>query len=308
MIRRVINRLGVADWFVVATLPCALIGIWNTGRLLREAAGGVSVSPVNAILLDLTAGAAAFLPALLVALATSYLWGLAFALARRRPLDPAWFMSAWLFSLLLPHGVPLIGIAAGVSFGVIFGQYVFGGTGKYLVSPALLGVLFLRLAYPGWFDAVAWLPDVISWQPMFIGLEKNAFGTPSELACLLGAAVLFFSGVASWRIIAGAVAGAVAMAWLMGSPLVWYGQLLLGQFAFCVVFIATDPSVAAVSRPGRWLYGGLIGALTVMLRIADPSHPEGTLLACLFGALFAPLIDVLVVRAQVFRYQRGALP
>lgn len=302
------RRAGVVAWFVLATLPCAVFGVWNTGRVLREQIAPSAPSSVQAVLLELASGAALFLPVLFIAMATSFVWGLVFALARKRALDPAWLMSAWMFALLLPHGVPLIGVFVGVSFGVIFGQHVFGGTGKYLVSPALLGALFLQLAYPGWFDNVSWLVDVGDWRPMFLGLEIAEFGTPSELLCLFGAAILLLSGSASWRVVAGAVVGAVITASLMEPLLPWYGHLLLGQFAFCIAFIATDPSAAAVSRPGRWIYGGVIGALTVLFRVADPAHPEGTLIACLVGALFAPLIDTLVVRMQLFRYHRRAIP
>ena len=307
MMRRGLKSVDIAGWFVLATIPTTLFGLWNAGRVLRADVATTSQSLVQAVSIDLVTGAALFLPVLLVASLASLFWGLVFAVMRKGVLDSAWLMSAWLFVLLLPPGVPLLGVFTGVSFGVIFGQHVFGGSGKYLVSPALLGVLFLRLAYPGWFDERSWLAGSGDWQRVFIGLEPGLFGTTSELLCLLGAALLVFRGIVSWRVLAGGFAGAVATALLLDASMAWYGHLLLGQFVFCVAFVATDPSVGAASRPGRWLYGGLIGALTVLIRVVDPAHPEATLLACLTAALFAPLIDTIVVRVQVFRYQRRAV-
>lgn len=291
--------------FVLASMPCAVFGIWNTGRHLRAegmAAAGQTVFG------DFVAGVGAFMPLLAVALAVSLAWGAVFARLRDRSLDPAWFLSAWLFVLLCPHDLPLAGVVAGVSFGVVFGLHVFGGTGRYLVSPALLGAVFIQLAYPGWFDGAAWLTSGQGGWPLFVGFEAGPFATTSEVLSLLGATILVYFGAASWRIIAGGVVGALLMASLPGALPLGYEHLLLGQLMFCLAFVATDPSAAATTRSGRWIYGALIGALTVLFRVADPAHPEGTLLACLAAALFAPLIDTLVIRLQVYRYSRRALP
>jgi Na+-transporting NADH:ubiquinone oxidoreductase subunit B len=241
-----------------------------------------------------------------------------------RAVDPGWLMTSWLFVLLLPPAVsPLLAVLA-VSFGVVFGAHIFGGTGKYLLSPALLGVLFLHFSYPefvqadlpvsgfsgatGWVEVarqgVAVAADAPGFAALLLGRELGAIGTGSALACMAGAAYLVFAGVVSWRTLAGAfvglfVAAGIANLFTGDDPawgIPWYTHLVVGNFAFGVAFLATDPSVGPLTRPARWAYGALIGLLTLIIRVVDPNHPEGSLYAILLAGLTVPLLDYLVVR------------
>ena len=240
-------------------------------------------------------------------------------------------MTAWLFVLLLPPATPLPLAAVAVSFAAIVGAHIFGGTGRYLVSPALLGVLFLHFSYPGFVAAALPLPDVdlaTSWSVAategpgalsltgtLLGAELGAVGSTSALACLLGFAYLIRVGAASLRTVLGAFTGLLLTATLMqlvggddpAWQLPWYWHLALGNFAFAIVFIATDPTCTPLTVGGRWLHGLLIGVLTVLLRVVDPTHPEGTLFAVLLAGLAVPLLDHLVLRATILRASRRRL-
>jgi Na+-transporting NADH:ubiquinone oxidoreductase subunit B len=261
-----------------------------------------------------------WLPLLIVVLTVSLAWHLAFATARRRPLDSAWLMHGWLFCLLVPTDLPLLLATIGISFGVVMGSLIFGGTGRYLVSPALLGVVFVSLSYPAPFDAAlaqsSWgqlvtgqLPQSIDWGGLAVLQISPSIAEVSAVACLFGALLLYLMGVISLRIVAGALLGAAATGYLISvagsdialSDVPFFGHWVSGSFAFCVAFIATDPTAAAATRPGRWLYGGLVGVLTVLLRVFNPEHPEGTYTACLLASLFAPLMDHVCLRVQLRR-------
>jgi Na+-transporting NADH:ubiquinone oxidoreductase subunit B len=318
--------------FIVASIPSAGVGIWNLGMQILQGAPpdgitdtlgwrgswlstfGLELNP-DAWLTANLLGLSYLIPLFVTALAVALCWEIVFARRRKSAPDFGWVMTAWLFTLMLQPGVPLWMAALGLSFGVVVGAHIFGGTGKYLVSPALLGVLFLHFSYPG-FDAStsSWSQAASTGAPSFeqlfaygIGIERGALATGSVLACLLGAAYLTYTGAASWRVLAGGVAGiavtAMLCSWLLtnnsAAALPWYSHLLLGNFAFVLVFIATDPSSGPLTRTSRWVYGGLIGALTVAIRVLDPSNPEGALFAVLLAALCVPLLDYLAVRRYV---------
>ena len=293
-------------WFVIASLPIIL------AALIAQVPGGGVVSLGIALVRGL-------IPVLGVSLA----WHLAFAVARCRPLDSGWLMHGWLFCLLMPTDLSLPLALLGVSFGVVLGSLIFGGTGRYLVSPAMLGIVFVSLSYPATFNAAQaasdWgriaatslvVPD--SWAQAALFQASPTIAGASAAACLLGALTLYIVGAISLRIVAGALLGMACAAYLVALtvpdtplaslPAFWHW--IAGNFPFCVAFIATDPTAAAVTRPGRWLYGGLIGALTVMLRIFNPEHPEGALAACLLASLFAPLMDQCCQRIQIYRHKR----
>lgn len=246
--------------------------------------------------------------ALLLPVGASFACHAAFAKLRRRPLDPGWLMHGWLLGMLLPLALPWPLVIVATAFGVIFGSLIFGGSGRYLVSPALLGVVFIAVSYP---DAFTGASASSPWPLVLAGeLEPGAnhalLSTPvksiaqaSPVACLLAALGLSLLGIGTWRIGAAAVGGTAlgSLGFALGGlgdsaatiPLLWHW--LVGYIPFCVAVVATDPSVVPVTRSGQWLYGLLIGVLVILLRLADPTHPEGTLTACLFAALFAPLID-----------------
>lgn len=342
------DRLSVpvALWlFVAATLPAWAAGTWFTGeRLLAAAAGaqdgfGAWRSALLAAVPDAVApalvGLSYFLPLLLAALATGFFWEYLFARLRNRPVDTGVFCAAWLFALMLPAGATLVPVVIGASFAFVVGKLLFGGTGRYLVSPALLGIVFLNFAYPDTPDVVAAFPVAgAEVQPaldtaleqgveglstaghslasLALGNDAGAFGTTSALACALGAALLMLGGLISWRIVAAALAGSLLMTlalngWGPDDPafdLPWEWHLVTGGFAFLIAFIATDPVGAAVTRPGRWVYGFVIGAAAVLFRVANSSHPEGTLYAVLLVSLAAPAIDHAVIAWQMRRHRR----
>jgi Na+-transporting NADH:ubiquinone oxidoreductase subunit B len=240
----------------------------------------VAASVPAAFVLVFATGAAAWLPVLMVALIVGRLWAEVFARIQHRPVDPVWLPAAWLFSLLLPAGSPLALAALGLSFGLVFGCYAFGGSGRYLVNPALLGLVFLGIAYPKLLGSAVWLPDA-------------AIGTPAvalTLASFVGAGYLIYVRVAAAPIVAGGLIALVAAAAPNGL-MAWSPHLLLGNFALVLAFVSTDPTTRPRTVAGRWVYGALFGALTVVLRSSNPDHPEGTFAALLLPSLCVPLID-----------------
>ncbi len=274
-----------------------------------------------------------FLPIYIVTLAAGGFWEVLFASVRNHEVNEGFLVTSWLFALTLPATIPLWMVALGVSFGTVVGKEVFGGTGKNFFNPALVGRAFLFFAYPGYLSGNVWVPvdghtgatalalaseggmDAlasagITWSSAFIGTVPGSIGETSALACLLGAVFLIYTRIASWRIISGVFLGMVATSLLFnafgsadspGHSLPWYWHMVLGGFAFGTVFMATDPISASMTNTGRWIYGALIGFMTVLIRVANPAYPEGIMLAILFGNVFAPLIDWGVTRANVRR-------
>jgi Na+-transporting NADH:ubiquinone oxidoreductase subunit B len=246
-------------------------------------------------------------------------------------------VTSLLFALIVPPDIPLWQVAMGMSFGVVIGKEVFGGVGKNFLNPALTGRAFLFFAYPGQIsgDAVWTAVDGfsgatplailnqggmealhqadISWMQMFVGNIQGSLGETSALLCFVGAFMLIYTKVASWRIMAGVLIGMIATTLLFNliddgsNPMYavpWYWHLVLGSFAFGMVFMATDPVSAATTDNGRWIYGVLIGFMIVLIRVANPAFPEGVMLAILFANVFAPLIDYFVMQANIRRRMR----
>ena len=353
-VRDTLNLRGVMIRVVLALMPCVALGIYNAGyqeclAMARDALAsapgwrgivldslGVGSDP-DSVAHSIWHGLLYFLPAFAVAAVTGMFWQAIFARLRRREINEGVLVTALVFTLILPPGAPLWQIALGMTFGVVVGKEIFGGTGMNFVNPALAGLAFLYLAYPQalagdgiWtgvsgysgtaifsqvaatgMDALA--RENITWTGSVLGLMQGAFGVTSTLACLIGALVLLATGVASWRVMAGVLAGAVAAAVLFnavggeGRPILgmpWYWHLTLGGFAFGMVFLAPEPVTAASTRTGRWIYGLLIGSMIVLIRVANPMHPDGVMLAILLGNILAPLIDYGVVRANIRRRVR----
>jgi len=333
-------------YFVVGSTPALGVGLWNLGFQTFEALAMVETNappgwrgsllvgfgvPLSSesVLACVSLGLLHFLPLLMVALAVGAFWEVVFASMRRRPVDPGWLMSSWLFALLLPPSAPLWLVLLGVSFGVVIGKHIFGGTGKYIVSPPLLGILFLYFGYPGFFvggstvlpvagfvESSTWalaaaggLPAEITWTQVFLGQEMGAIATGSALACLIGALFLIQQGAASRRTLLGALGGLFVTALLFnysGSDdpawlLPGHWHLALGSFAFGIAFLATDPTTSPTTQAGRWIHGALVGSLTVVMRVANPAHPDGALFAILVASLTIPLIDYCVLRAWLAR-------
>lgn len=330
-----------------ATLPAWALGVWYTGSHVLATAGGDLPTGVGFWRIGMLRGfseAAApfvlgvsyFLPLFLTALLVGAFWETVFARLRSRPIDCGILYTAWLFTLLLPAGASPVTVAVGASFAFIVGKLLFGGTGRYLVSPALLGVVFLHFAYPDTPDPVAAFPvasaEVVtgletaltggtealaaaghSIRSLAIGDDLGAFGATSALAAAAGALFLALAGLASWRIILAALAGSLAMTFALNTwgpaddpafQLPWAWHLVSGSFAFLVAFVATDPTGAAVTRSGRWIYGFAIGAAAILFRVANSSHPEGALYAVLLASLAAPAIDHGVIALKMRRHRR----
>ncbi len=278
-------------------------------------------------------GAVFFLPIYIVTFLVGISWEILFAIKRGHEVNEGFFVTSILFALTCPPSIPLWQVALGISFGVVFGKEVFGGTGKNFLNPALAGRAFLYFAYPAQMsgDAVWIAVDGItgatplsvvaaggmeavqqqwSWMQAFMGSIPGSIGETSKLAILLGGVLLLVTRVASWRIIAGVFLGMVALSSLfnlIGSDtnpafaMPWYWHLVTGGFAFGMVFMATDPVSAAMTDTGKWTYGMLIGVMTVLIRVVNPAYPEGIMLAILFANIFAPLMDHFVVRANIKR-------
>lgn len=278
-----------------------------------------------------------FVPIYVVTLLVGGLWEVLFAAVRNHEVNEGFFVTSMLYALILPATTPLWQVALGISFGVVIAKEVFGGTGKNFLNPALAGRAFLFFAYPAQMsgDAV-WTPvdgfsgatalalgaeggmqaiagAGITWLQAFLGQIQGAIGSTSALACLLGAIFLIYTGVASWRIMAGVCIGMIVTVLLLNAigsntnpmfAMPWYWHVVLGGFAFGTVFMATDPVTAAMTDTGRWIFGALIGVMTALIRVVNPAYPEGIMLAILFANLFAPLIDWGVMKANIRRRRR----
>jgi len=292
---------------------------------------GVGFNPHN-VIDNFLHGMLYFLPVYIVTLMAGGFWETLFACVRKHGIYEGFLVTSLLFPLILPPDIPLWQVALGISFGVVIGKEVFGGVGMNIMNPALTARVFLYFAYPAEIsgDAV-WvavdgytqatplgsLANGISdygyaWWQAFVGLMPGSMGETSALACLIGAAILILTKVGSWRIMAGCMIGMVGTALLLNivgsesnllfgiNPL-WH--FVLGGFAFGMVFMATDPVSAAHTRQGQWWYGGLVGFLTILVRVINPAFPEGIMLAILFGNVFAPAIDKIFVNKNIKRRQ-----
>lgn len=349
---------------VVALGPCILMALYNTGlqtnrALAAQVSAGVIDQPAIAgwrgavigllgtgydpgsLLACLIVGATYFIPVYLMTQIAGGFWEVIFACVRRHEINEGFLVTGILFPLTLPPDIPLWQVAVGISFGVVIGKEVFGGTGKNFLNPALTARAFLYFALPSYISGDrVWVacdgytaatslgaqatshlagmtaitgPDGlgITWSQAFLGTIPGSMGETSALACLFGAAVLIATGIGSWRIMAGVLLGALGTSLLFylfrdysGNPMYQvppHWHLVIGGLAFGLVFMATDPVSAAMTEPGKWIYGGLIGLLTILIRNINPAYPEGIMLAILFGNVCAPLIDYFVVQANVKR-------
>ena len=319
---------------VVALIPAALFGMWNVGYQHCLATG-----ETWGLFQNFWYGFLKVLPLYIVAYVVGL--GIEFASAqiRNEEVNEGYLVSGMLIPLIVPVDVPLWTLAIAVAFAVLFGKEVFGGTGMNFLNPALLCRAFLFFAYPSkmsgssvWvslkngeslidgatgatplsfasegLDAMnnAGVQYGMSAWDMFAGLVPGSVGETSVIAILIGAVILLWTGVASWKIMVSSVAGALFVGWLgnfFGATTVpAYYQLVMGGFAFGTVFMATDPVTSAQTECGKWIYGFLIGALCVIVRLFNPGYAEGMMLAILLMNTFAPLIDHYVTDAAISR-------
>ncbi|GLS89274.1 Na(+)-translocating NADH-quinone reductase subunit B [Psychromonas marina] len=294
---------------------------------------GVTMGSGASLLDNFLFGAMYFLPIYAVTFIVGGFWEVLFASVRKHEVNEGFFVSSVLFALIVPASIPLWQVALGITFGVVVAKEIFGGTGRNFLNPALAGRAFLFFAYPtdisgdavwtavdgfsgatslsvmsqGGLDAVQ---ANLSWMDAFLGNMQGSIGEVSTLAILIGGAFIVITGIASWRIIAGVMIGMVATSLLfnvIGSDtnhmfqLPWYWHLVMGGFAFGMVFMATDPVSASFTNKGKWMYGALIGLMVVLIRVVNPAFPEGMMLAILFANLFAPLFDYFVVQGNIKR-------
>lgn len=338
---------------VISLAGCVYMALHNTGYQanLAIAAGaeplatwqtqfvgwlGVGFSPDDWVAC-MVHGAAYYLPVLLVTFAVGGAWEGLFATVRRHEINEGFLVTGMLFPLILPPTIPLWQVAIGISFGVVVGKEIFGGTGMNVLNPALVARAFVFFAYPAELSGdTVWIaaqtsPDGVSGatalaqatlgggealmtgfspRDAFFGWIPGSMGETSVLACLIGAAILIVTGVGSWRIMLSVAAGTAAMALLLNgvgsdtNPFFdvsagWH--FLLGGWAFGTVFMATEPVSAPSVRAGHYVYGFLIGVLIVLIRVVNPAYPEGVMLSILFMNLFAPLIDYFAIQANLRR-------
>ena len=351
-VRDSIDLKRVMITVVVALLPCFFMAMWNTGFQANSAMQftggavegwrgallamlGYNADP-NSMVDNLMLGAAWFIPIYLVTNIVGGMWEALFSIVRGHEINEGFLVTGSLFPLICPPTLPLWQVALGISFGVVIGKEIFGGTGKNFLNPALTGRAFLFFAYPAQIsgDAVWTAADgfsgatalsraaeggvqavttVVSWFDAFIGVIPGSMGETSALACLFGAAVLVFTGIGSWRIMLSGLIGAVVLSSLFllvdsGTNQMFdlgpQWHLVLGGLAFGLVFMATDPVSGAMTEEGQWLYGFLIGTMCILIRVVNPAFPEGMMLAILFGNVFAPVIDQLVLKFHIKRRLR----
>lgn len=342
-----LKRIMITVW--LCTFPAMFYGMYNVGYQANTIMADMGIAAVEGWrggLIELLAGydassiwdnfwhgAAYFLPLYATVFVVGGFWEVLFAMKRGHEVNEGFFVTSVLFSLICPPDLPLWQAALGITFGVVIGKEVFGGTGKNFLNPALTGRAFLYFAYPAYMSGdTVWtsvdgytgatalshaatggveaLQSQIGWMNAFFGNLHGSVGEVSTLMIFIGGAVLLYTRIASWRIMAGVMLGMVATSTLLnviGSDsnemfsVPWYWHLVIGGFAFGMVFMATDPVSASMTNRGKWYFGFLIGFMTILIRVINPAFPEGIMLAILFANLFAPLMDHFVVQGNVKR-------
>ena len=316
---------------VFALIPCLLFGMYNVGYQHFTAVGELAGTDFWTIFWY------GFLKVFWLLL-VSYLVGLtiefAFAQVRKHKVNEGFLVTGMLIPMIMPVDTPLWMVGLATAFAVLVGKELFGGTGMNIVNPALLARAFLFFSYPSKMSGdQVWIAELsdgkavdgfsgatplaqigegsgvitngfgepASLLDLTIGLIPGSIGETSLIAIALGAFILLFTGIASWKIMFSVFAGGAAMAFALNSytPIDWYWHLCLGGFAFGAVFMATDPVTAAQTEKGKYIYGFLIGVMAMLIRILNPAFPEGMMLAILLMNIFAPLIDYCVVRANI---------
>ena len=335
-VRDCVDLKRVMIMVVIALVPAMLFGIWNTGYQHSEAFG-LGWGFWNIVLYGLVKVLPLYIVSYLVGLGIEFVS----AQIQGHEVNEGYLVSGMLIPLIVPVDVPLWMLAIAVAFAVINGKEVFGGTGMNIWNPALLTRAFLFFSYPSmmsgdtvWtgggtrfmnegvaFQAGNGLVDGFSgatplanatfenlspkFMDMIIGTIPGSVGETSVIAILIGAFILLWTGVASWKIMVSSVVGGLAIGYLGyavgATDLPGYYQLVMGGFLFGTVFMATDPVTSAQTECGKWIYGFLVGALAVTVRIWNPGYPEGMMLAILLMNTFAPLIDHYVVEGSIKR-------
>ncbi len=346
-----IQRVMAIVW--ISTFPAMFFGMYNIGsqsleylNLINSQNTGdwhhylinpVGYNPDNFIN-KFWFGAMYFMPIYAVTFIVGFAWEMLFAIIRKHEINEGFFVSSVLFALSCPPDIPLWQAALGITFGIVIGKEIFGGTGKNFLNPALTGRAFLYFAYPSqlsgdkvWVsgitdngivpngysgatplglaaeNGVIGIEERYTWSQSFFGGIPGSVGETSLIAIALGAMILLMTRIASYRIILGTLLGMFVMSSIFNQidsdnpmfSIPFYWHLVIGSFAFGLVFMATEPVSGSATNTGRWIYGFVIGVTVILIRVMNPAFPEGMMLAILFGNLLAPVIDHLVVSSNI---------
>ncbi|UUX49294.1 NADH:ubiquinone reductase (Na(+)-transporting) subunit B [Nisaea acidiphila] len=349
--RSYIDMKRIMTYVVIATIPCILVGLYNVGFQVNSAIATFGPSGWRAAIIEFLGigfdasqpianilhGLLYFLPIYITTLVVGGIWEVIFSTVRGHEVNEGFLVTSMLYALILPPDVPLWQVALGISFGVVIGKEVFGGTGKNFLNPALTGRAFLYFAYPAQMSGdTIWTPvdgfsgatalsvaasdgyrelaaQGMTWMDGFLGFVQGSIGETSALACFIGLGFLLLTKIANWRLVVGCLGGMIGFSLLLNligsstNPMFampWYWHLVVGGYAFGLAFMVTEPVSASHTNLGRYIYGALIGFMVVMIRVINPAFPEGMMLAILFGNVFAPLIDYFVVQANIRRRAR----
>jgi Na+-transporting NADH:ubiquinone oxidoreductase subunit B len=318
---------------IIALVPALLFGIYNAGYQYFIQ---VDANNMPAFMEIFTHGLWKVLPMIAVSYGVGLGIEFAFAIWRGHEVNEGYLVTGLLIPLVMPIDLPLWMLAISVSFAVVFGKEVYGGTGMNIFNPALLARAFSFFAYPTFMSGdKVWVseginsPDAISGETilgalasgkevtnysqwdMFMGFIPGSIGETSTFAILIGAAILIFTGIGSWRIMLSGVIGAALTAMMFNAigltvlmDFNWINHLIVGGFAFGIVFMATDPVSGAQTTKGKWIYGFFIGFFAMTIRIFNPAYPEGIMLAILLMNALVPIIDYFVVNSNIAKRKK----
>jgi Na+-transporting NADH:ubiquinone oxidoreductase subunit B len=324
---------------LLAAVPAALFGMWNVGYQHALATGAEP-----SFWADFWFGFLKVLPLYVVSYAVGLAIEFASAQIRGEEVNEGYLVTGFFIPLIMPVDVPLWMLAIAVAFSVFFVKEVFGGTGMNIWNPALVARAFIFFSYPAsmtgsgsWItlsngesiidaatgatplslasDGLASLQNAgvqygTGFWDMFVGTVPGSVGETSVIAILIGAFILIWTGIASWKTMLSSIAGALFVGCIANatgvSDIPAYWHMVMGGFAFGTVFMATDPVTSAQTEPGKWIYGFLIGAVCILIRLFNPGYAEGMMLAILLGNTFAPLIDHVVTERHIKRKLRKA--
>lgn len=332
-----IDSKRIMSMVVIALMPALLFGMYNIGYQNALAAGKLAETSFMGMFVF---GLLAILPKILV----SYIVGLgiefAWAQWKHEEIQEGYLVSGIIIPLIIPVNTPLWMLVLAIAFSVIFVKEIWGGTGMNIFNVAVAARMFLFFSYPSqmtgdkvWvaqdsiFGLGYTLPETFTeatplglisqglnsnatLSDMILGFIPGSIGETSVVAIAIGAVILLWAGIASWKTMASVFLGGIAMALLFtatgSTPIAWYEHIVLGGFCFGAVFMATDPVTSARTETGKWIYGFLIGAVAIIVRVMNPGYPEGMMLAIFFGNMFAPLIDHCVVEANISKRAKRA--
>ncbi|MBM6881714.1 NADH:ubiquinone reductase (Na(+)-transporting) subunit B [Bacteroides caecigallinarum] len=334
-----IDSKRIMSIVVIALIPALLFGMYNVGYQ-HYAFAGIEGSFIQ----KFGYGFLAVLPKIIV----SYVVGLGieFVVAqwKKEEIQEGFLVSGMLIPMIVPVDCPLWMLAVATAFSVIFAKEVFGGTGMNIFNPALITRAFLFFAYPTkmsgdtvWVSsnsifglgkdidaltaatplgqAATETPISASLSDMIFGFIPGSIGETSVIAIAIGAVILLWTGVASWKTMISVFVGGALMAWIFNvagpdtamANMPWYMHLCAGGFCFGAVFMATDPVTSSRTENGKFIYGLLIGMMAIIIRVLNPGYPEGMMLAILLMNIFAPLIDYVIVENNISRRAKRAM-